>query len=105
MALVKHPHWYQFLRYSEAGDDGTITTPFRELIKKMPGNTIMPDRLHQWCKQLLAQVVLKHDTDVAEVVLDRCIVSNPNFKDPGDINFTVIVNYEFLEDFATPKSM
>lgn len=40
--------------------------------------------------------------DVAELVLDRCIVSNPHFKDPGDINYTVIMNYEFLDDFAIP---
>ena len=42
------------------------------------------------------------NTDVAEVVLDRCMVSNPRFKDPGDNNYTVIMNYEFLEDFAIP---
>ena len=46
MALVKHPHWYKFLRYSEIGEDNVPTTPFRELIKKMPGssksyNTVM----------------------------------------------------------------
>ena len=34
------------------------------------------------------------------MVLDRCIVSDPQFKDPEDINYTVIMNYEFLEDFA-----
>ena len=40
--------------------------------------------------------------DVAEVVLNRCIVSDPKFKDPGDSNFSVIMNYEFLEDFSLP---
>ena len=45
------------------------------------------------------------DTDVAEVVLDRCIVTNPEVQDPGDPNFSVIMNYEFLEDFAMPTAM
>lgn len=36
------------------------------------------------------------------MVLDRCIVSDPRFKDPGDRNYTIIMNYEFLEDFAEP---
>ena len=40
MALVKHPHWYTFLRYSEPGKNGTPTTPFREMIKKMPGKAV-----------------------------------------------------------------
>ena len=45
MALVKHPHWYQFLRYTEMGEDGIPTTPFREMIKKMPGHIKANDRL------------------------------------------------------------
>ena len=43
--------------------------------------------------------------DVAEMVLDRCIVSDPQYEDPGDKNYTVIMNYEFLEDFAEPAIM
>ena len=42
------------------------------------------------------------DEDVAEVVLDRCLVRDPRIGDPGDSNFTVIMNYEFLDDFAIP---
>ena len=42
--------------------------------------------------------------DVAEVVLDKCMVTDPKIKDPGDIDFTVIMNYEFLEDFAIPTN-
>lgn len=45
------------------------------------------------------------DADVAEIVLDRCIVSDPNYKDPGDSNYTVLMNYEFLEDFKLPTEM
>jgi len=48
------------------------TTPFRELIKKMP--------------------------DVAKQVLDRCVVSDPNTRDPKNKEFSVVFDYSFVED-------
>ena len=39
MALIKHPNWYKFLRNTFRDDNNQHTTPFRELIKKMPGNS------------------------------------------------------------------
>ena len=37
MALIKHPNWYKFLRNTFKCDNNQHSTPFRELIKKMPG--------------------------------------------------------------------
>ena len=41
MALIQHRHWYKFLRHTFHGDQGELTTPFRELIKKMPGKCVL----------------------------------------------------------------
>ena len=37
MALLKSPQWPIVLRHTFETDEGKITTPFRELVKKMPG--------------------------------------------------------------------
>lgn len=44
-------------------------------------------------------------SDVAEEVLNKCMVSDPKTKDPGASAYTVIMNYEFLEDFSMQKRM
>ena len=36
--------------------------------------------------------------DVAKQVLDRCIVSNPETRDPKNIDFEVVLDYSFVED-------
>ena len=36
--------------------------------------------------------------DVAKQVLDRCIVSNPETRDPKNKNYEVVVDYSFVED-------
>ena len=36
---------------------------------------------------------------VAKDILDKCTVSPPNCPDPGDIQYSVLFNYEFVEDF------
>ena len=36
---------------------------------------------------------------VAKCVLDKCTVSSPNCPDPGAIDYSVLFNYEFVEDF------
>ena len=36
---------------------------------------------------------------VAKDILDKCTVSPPNRPDPGDIQYSVLFNYEFVEDF------
>ena len=38
--------------------------------------------------------------DVAKQVLDRCIVSNPETRDPKNINFEVVLDYSFVEDHS-----
>lgn len=55
MALVKHPHWYQFLRYSEPGENGAPTTPFRELIRKMPGKHTYNSHIGSHHSQMVEQ--------------------------------------------------
>ena len=36
--------------------------------------------------------------DVAKQVLDRCVVSNPETRDPKNIDFEVVLDYSFVED-------
>ena len=36
--------------------------------------------------------------DVAEIVLNKCTVSDPEVKNPDDDRYSVIYNYEFIED-------
>ena len=36
--------------------------------------------------------------DVAKHVLDRCVVSNPEKRDPKNKNFEVVLDYSFVED-------
>ena len=38
--------------------------------------------------------------DVAKQVLDRCVVSNPETRDPKNINFEVVLDYSFVEDHS-----
>jgi hypothetical protein len=35
---------------------------------------------------------------VAEEVLNKCTVSDPDFKNLDDIQYSVVYNYEFMED-------
>lgn len=37
-------------------------------------------------------------TDVAEEILNKCMVADPNYKNIDDSNYSVIYNYEFIED-------
>ena len=36
--------------------------------------------------------------DVAKQVLDRCVVSNPETRDPKNKDFEVVLDYSFVED-------
>ena len=36
--------------------------------------------------------------DVAKQVLDCCVVSNPETRDPKNIDFEVVLDYSFVED-------
>ena len=36
--------------------------------------------------------------DVAKQVLDRCVVSDPNTRDPKNKEFSVVFDYSFVED-------
>ena len=38
--------------------------------------------------------------DIAEEVLNKCTVYDPNFPNPGDENYTVYFDYEFVNDFT-----
>ena len=38
-------------------------------------------------------------TDVAEEILNKCMVANPEYKNLDDEEYSVIFNYEFIEDF------
>lgn len=35
---------------------------------------------------------------VAEDILNKCTVNNPQYPNPDDENYTVAFNYEFIED-------
>ena len=36
--------------------------------------------------------------DVAEEILNKCTVSDPRYKNPDDEFYSVVFNYEFVED-------
>ena len=36
--------------------------------------------------------------DIAKQVLDRCVVSNPDTRDPNNRDFEVVFDYSFVED-------
>ena len=43
-------------------------------------------------------------TDAAEEVLNNCTIADPNDPDPTDISYSIIFNYEFVEDFRDSPS-
>ena len=36
--------------------------------------------------------------DLAETILNKCTVNDPNIKNPYDVRYEVLYNYEFIED-------
>lgn len=71
-ALISHPQWPQAMRHTYEFE-GKVATPFRHMIKTMP--------------------------EVAKVVLDKCTLSPPNCPDSDEPYYSVMFNYEFVEDF------
>ena len=41
--------------------------------------------------------------DVGKVILDKCTLSPPNFPDPEEPHYSVMFNYEFVEDFQNEQ--
>ena len=39
-----------------------------------------------------------HIIDVAEEILNKCTVHNPDCRNPDDLEYSVVFNYEFIED-------
>ena len=57
-----------------------------------------------YCCDVLYECILTNTTcnvyqDVSKCILDKCTVSPPNCPDPGEIQYSVLFNYEFVEDF------
>ncbi len=85
--LIHTEEWPLLLRHTYDWSDEE-TTPFREIIKKMPGKHYK-NQFHPVTFYLLTLMV-----DVAEDILDKCTVANDvNLDDP---KYSVIFNYEFM---------
>ena len=41
--------------------------------------------------------------DVAEEILNKCTVNNPDIRNPDDGAYSVVYNYEFIEDTRDDK--
>ena len=39
-----------------------------------------------------------YDAEIAEEILNRCTVNNPKIQNFDDHDYTVVFNYEFIED-------
>ena len=48
---------------------------------------------------LFELVCTLNPTDVAEDVLNKCAVEDPAVQERGDEFYSVVYNYEFIEDF------
>lgn len=87
-ALVSHPQWRKAMRHTFEYE-GKETTPFRHMIRTMPGKGWQfADYYHSL--QL---------TEVAKIILGKCTLSPPNHPDPEEPYYSVMFNYEFVEDF------
>ena len=42
-------------------------------------------------------------TDVAEEILNKCTVNDPQYPNPDDSCYSVVFNYEFIEDIRDGK--
>ena len=42
-------------------------------------------------------------TDVAEEILNKCTVNDPQYQNPDDSAYSVVFNYEFIEDIRDDK--
>ena len=76
-------------------NSGRETTPFREMIRKMPGLYML--HLLQQDEDLGGHFVIIF-SDVAEIILNKCTVSDPDIKNLDDERYSVAYNYEFMED-------
>lgn len=91
-ALLQSPQWPKAMRHTFI-HEGKETTPFRQLIRKMPGENYSCNSMTCCLKYLYVH------QGVAKGIMDKCTVSPPNCPDPGGINYSVLFNYEFVEDF------
>ncbi len=42
-------------------------------------------------------------SDVAEEILNKCTVNDPEYTNPDDPDYSVVFNYEFIEDTRDDK--
>ena len=89
-ALISHPQWPLAMRHTYEYE-GKVTTPFRHMIRTMPGNQLFIDFIPSFISLFL--------TEIAKVVLDKCTLSPPNCPDSEEPYYSVMFNYEFVEDF------
>ena len=45
-----------------------------------------------------SKTINSHDADVAEEILNKCTMNNPDYSNPDDKRYSVAFCYEFLED-------
>ena len=42
--------------------------------------------------------ILDH-LEVAKIVLDKCVVEGPHMDEPQDVDYGVVYNYEYIDDY------
>ena len=91
MAVVESDQWLTALRRYNSNTD---STPFRELISRMPGS--IKFMMHA-CIHLSSNFFAVITAEVTEKVLDRCCKVDA-FNSRMHSSFWVDFNFEFIED-------
>ena len=103
-AIISSPKWEYALKNLITMEDGRETTPFRKLIKRMPGiekeQHILYNALYYYNATIMTII------DVAELVLRKCTVSNAKNISirPDSKEYEVTFDYKFIEDKEIAKT-